>query len=282
MKMALKHLGRRDLIDAIEYPRLPDRNEKVMAQVLKPDDVEKLIRAAQNLQDRLIIELLYETGARLGELYKLRIKDVQFENVSGKDTAILHLNGKSGMRRRRVYQSVPDLRAQVNNNPHHESPDGSLFLCVDGRPMTEDAFYQRVRLVGERAKMRIHPHQFRHTRATEDSRFYTDREMMMNFGWKSPTMVSVYSHLSMRDVEDKDLVLHGLKSREEILKLPMQVRICDKCQAENAPVAIYCQKCGTVLANQQSSQEVETLRAEIEKLKGQFETLAKAKYAANE
>lgn len=47
-------------------------------------------------------------------------------------------------------------------------------------------------------------------------------------------MVGVYSHLSGRDVEDKDLVLHGLKSRDEILKPIMQARVCPKCKALNA------------------------------------------------
>jgi integrase len=250
MKMVLKHLGRKELVETIEYPRLPDRTEKIMAQVLKPEEVEQLIRKAPSLQDRLIIELLSEVGGRLGELHKLRIKDIQFETVNGKETAILVLTGKSGTRRRRIYQAVPDLRTQINNNPGHDNPDASLLLLANGKPMTDDSFYQRVRMMGKEILHRnIHPHQFRHTAATKDSRFYTDREMMQIYGWKSPTMVGVYSHLSSRDVDDKDLILHGLKSKEEILKPIMEIRVCPKCKAENAPIALYCHKCGIVLSS---------------------------------
>jgi ribosomal protein L40E len=97
----------------------------------------------------------------------------------------------------------------------------------------------------------IHPHQFRHTRATEDCRYFTDREMMMLFGWKRPDMEGVYSHLSMRDVEDKDLVLHGLKRKEEVLRPLVKIQVCAECSQENAPVAIYCVKCGAVLPNEE-------------------------------
>ena len=102
---------------------------------------------------------------------------------------------------------------------------------------------------------------FRHSRATEDSRAFTDREMMMLYGWKNPAMVSVYSHLSLPDVDEKDLVLHGLKSREEIFKPLMQVQICVKCGTENAPIAVYCRKCGESL----TANETEELKQLHEK-----------------
>jgi integrase len=277
MKMVLKYLERKDLVEAIEYPRLPDRSEKVMAQVLKPDEVEKLIRGAKSLQDRLIIELLSEAGGRLGELHKLRIKDIQFETVSGKETAILVLSGKSGTRRRRIYQAIPDLRAQINNNPGRDQADAPLLLLVNGKAMTDDAFYQRVRAIGKQVlKRNIHPHQFRHTAATNDSRLFTDREMMQLYGWKSPTMVGVYSHLSSRDVEDKDLVLHGLKSKDEILKPIMEIRLCPKCKAENAPIAIYCHKCGDVLGAGAPSQEAKELRDKVAHLELAVQMLQEA------
>jgi hypothetical protein len=70
--------------------------------------------------------------------------------------------------------------------------------------------------------------------------------MMKLFGWKRPEQVSVYSHLSMRNVEEKDLVLHGLKPREEILRPLTEIRTCPTCSQENAPIALYCAKCGGI------------------------------------
>ena len=73
--------------------------------------------------------------------------------------------------------------------------------------------------------------------------------MMVLFGWKSPSMISTYSHLSMRDVDDKTLVLHGMKAKEEVLRPLVQIQKCSICGEENAPIAVYCVKCGSVLAS---------------------------------
>jgi len=61
-------------------------------------------------------------------------------------------------------------------------------------------------------------------------------------------MINIYSHLSMRDVEEKDLILHGKRRKEEALKPLVEVRKCRECGEENAPIAVYCVKCGKVLS----------------------------------
>jgi len=59
-------------------------------------------------------------------------------------------------------------------------------------------------------------------------------------------MISIYSHLSQRDVDDKDLVLHGLRRKEEVLKPIVQIVKCQECGEENSPVAIYCHVWGSI------------------------------------
>jgi integrase len=276
VKMVLRFLKRGELADGIPNPRRPDRAEQVKKKVLSGEDRRKLVEKAPTLQDRVVIELLDETGARRAEIHNLRIKDVGFDQYGG----ILWLTGKTGTRRRRVYTSVPDLRELINQHPQHQNPEARLWLTGHGTPISYRQFYIRVRNLGERILGRpIHPHMFRHTRATEDSRNFTDREMMLLFGWKRPDVVGVYSHLSMRDVEDKDLVLHGLKTREEILKPIMQVQICGKCKQQNAPVAVFCNNCGAVLAAGPTSERIEALEEMLASVKHQMAGLEKAEEA---
>jgi integrase len=246
MKRALKFLGRKELAEKIEHPRRPDRAATI--KVLPQEDVERLIREAPNLQDRLVVELLDELGGRRSEVARLRIRDAQFDEYG----AILWLNGKTGTRRRRIYASVPDLREQINNHPQKNDPDAALFLNSQGKPFSTDTLYDHVKKLGRRILGKeICPKMFRHTRATHDASYFTDSEMMLLFGWKTADMVRVYAHLSMRDVEEKDLVLHGLKPREEILRPLVHVQRCPSCGEENAPIAIYCVKCGGILPNEQ-------------------------------
>jgi len=251
IKKGLKILGRKELAEKVIIPRRADPAETV--ELLTREDRERLIREAPSLQDRLIFELLDETGGRRSEIAYLRIKDVQFEKINETMTAVLWLNGKTGVRRRRVYGSVADLRAQLNNHPHKEDPNWTLFYRTDKlhKRFSHRAMYRRVRVNGWKIlKKEVRPKMFRHSRATEDCQYFTDRQMMKLFGWKRPEMVGVYSHLTMKDVEDYDLMLHGLKRRDEILRPMMEVLKCPKCGEENAPVAIYCAKCGEVLATQ--------------------------------
>jgi site-specific recombinase XerD len=52
--------------------RLPPR-------VLSESQVLKLIRCAKSLRDKAIIELLYATGCRVGELLRIRVEDLDFQ-----------------------------------------------------------------------------------------------------------------------------------------------------------------------------------------------------------
>jgi ribosomal protein L40E len=84
--------------------------------------------------------------------------------------------------------------------------------------------------------------------------------MMLLDGWKRPDVIRVYAHLSMRDVESKDLTLHGLKRREEVLRPLMEIRVCQKCKHENAPIAVYCQQCGSILQTLSTEEDRAHLR----------------------
>jgi len=267
VKDALGFLKRRDVNDEIRMPARQDRTENVREQIIPEKDLVRLIKEATNLRDRLMIELFLELGSRRGEMANLRIKDVQFDEYS----AVLTLTGKTGVRSRRVYDATPDLRAYLNNHPRKEDPFAPLLFTVHGtKPLSYEGIYQRVKVLSQRILgYHVNPHRFRHTKATLDSRLFTDRELMMLNGWTKAETVNVYSHLSMRDVDDKDLVLHGLKSKEEILRPIMQIRKCGKCKADNAPVAIYCNSCGETLtngANPEDKKRIDAQQQQIEQL----------------
>jgi len=62
--------------------------------------------------------------------------------------------------------------------------------------------------------------------------------MMICYGWNNAEMVGIYAHLSARDVDEKDLHLHGLSGRT-----------CQACHSNiSNPVAKYCENCGQKLS----------------------------------
>jgi hypothetical protein len=106
----------------------------------------------------------------------------------------------------------------------------------------------------------------RHSRATQLSKFLTDRELKILGGWKTDTMLARYSHLSERDVERKLLLSYGIKlDVEEMPKPSLVVRRCD-CGYENPSTAIYCQECGSSLISIEEQSRIKELEERLSKL----------------
>lgn len=60
-------------------PKQQKRNFPFSVKYLTHEEWEKLKASIDNYRDKLILEILYVTGMRIGELIKLRIEDIDFE-----------------------------------------------------------------------------------------------------------------------------------------------------------------------------------------------------------
>ncbi|MCH8244213.1 MAG: tyrosine-type recombinase/integrase, partial [Planctomycetes bacterium] len=119
-------------------------------------------------RDRVLLMLLYNTGARVSELAGLQIQDVSLESRMS-----VHIRGK-GRKNRSVplwRQTVKMLRSWLRQL--HGPPDSPLLPNARGNPMTRSGIAQRLRLAAKRAAsensalrdVRISPHMIRHTTA---------------------------------------------------------------------------------------------------------------------
>jgi integrase len=203
-KQVLKDTGRESDAKLIPLPKRPEPRIIVYSQ----QDLQEIMETCRTLRDRLLIQILIETGARRGELWNMKIRDVQFDQYS----ALIWLHGKTGTRLRRVYGALPQILEYLQNHPQKRNPEAKFWINQYGAPLSYGGFWRAVHRIGLRALNRsIYPHGFRHTAATRDVKSYTDREMMIRYGWNRPDMVAVYAHLTGRDVDEKDLALHGFR-----------------------------------------------------------------------
>ena len=62
------------------------------SDILSEREVEKMLEAAEHPRDKAFISMLYELGARIGEVGSLRIRDISRDKYS----FIVYLSGKSG------------------------------------------------------------------------------------------------------------------------------------------------------------------------------------------
>jgi integrase/recombinase XerD len=138
------------------------KTKKPVKEVITDEMIERLRDGCTCLRDLAMIDLLYSTGIRVGELVNLNIDDVNFEE---RECVVF---GK-GDKERRVYF---DAKAKLHLQKY-------LELRKDNNPalfVTLDAPFDRLKISGVEIRIRelgknlnlekIHPHKFRRTMAT--------------------------------------------------------------------------------------------------------------------
>lgn len=135
---------------------------QVVKTIISDEEIEKLRGSCQHARDLAIIDLLYSTGIRVGELVRLNRKDINFND---RECIVL---GK-GDKERKVYF---DAKAKIHLQEYLKmrADDNDALLVTLDAPHVRlkiSGVEIRLRNLGKQAKVeRIHPHKFRRTMAT--------------------------------------------------------------------------------------------------------------------
>ena len=139
------------------------RTGKVIKEVYSDEMIELIKQSTTNKRDLVIIEFLISTGIRVGELVKLDINDIDFEN---KECIVL---GK-GNKQRKVYF---DAKTKIHLMQYLDSrgdENQALFVSLL-RPYNRleiSGVEIMLRKIGKKIGVdRVHPHKFRRTLATK-------------------------------------------------------------------------------------------------------------------
>ena len=218
--------------------------DKLPEHLLVQEDIKKMIKFASNKRDKALIAVLWESGARIGEIGGMQIKDVVFDEFGCR----IIVSGKTGMRRIRLVNAAPYLIEWINSHPNSNDPEAPLWVSTNVDKvslMTYDAMRLQLHKIARRAGLKkpVNPHNFRHSRATYLAQFLTEAQMKEYFGWvRDSDMAARYVHLSGKQMDDAILKLYGLKKeekKEDILK-PLK---CPRCGHVNDVTFEYCEKC---------------------------------------
>lgn len=138
---------------------------KVKQQVkdtISDEAIEKLRDTCQCSRDLAMVDLLYSTGIRVGELVNLNISDVDFE---ARECVVF---GKGDKERRVYFDAKAKLHLQ-NYLKEREDSNPALFVTLD-KPhdrLKISGVEIRIRNIGRKVDLdKIHPHKFRRTMAT--------------------------------------------------------------------------------------------------------------------
>jgi site-specific recombinase XerD len=147
----------------VKMPRV----EKKLMPALPPPEVARVYQAIRDTagerrgRDLALYSFMLESGARVEEVEKLSLGDLDLERLSAK------LHGK-GAKERLVYfteRTAGLLRHWLRERPQVAAPNVFLNLKT-GRPLTTHGIRQLMRRYGQRAGLHCYPHLLRHTFAT--------------------------------------------------------------------------------------------------------------------
>lgn len=233
------------------------KREKNISQQKKPEDIVTqseimaMLSACLNPRDKALLSVLYDSGCRIGEILTLRVKDIEFDGFGMR----LTVNGKTGVRKvRAVGDSEPHMREYLRSY-QRTNPDDYAFIQLEGKnfgsPMKYTQVHTMMRKVMKRAKIqkRIHPHLFRHTRATLLARDMKEAPLQANMGWiQGSRMAKIYVHLDDDDVDRAVLKVYGIeKTVDKERNVTYTPKVCPRCKESNSNIAEYCSKCGLPL-----------------------------------
>lgn len=138
------------------------KTKQQVKETISDEAIEQLRDNCNCLRDLAIIDLLYSTGIRVGELVNLDISDVDFE---ARECIVF---GKGDKERKVYFDAKAKLHLQEYLNKRTDT-NPALFVTLD-------APYDRLKISGVEIRMRrlgralhmekIHPHKFRRTMAT--------------------------------------------------------------------------------------------------------------------
>jgi len=256
LKKFFKWLGKEEVINWFTGSGWENRISP--NDLITEEEFEAMLKACMNSRDRALISLLYESGARIGEIGSMRIRDLSFDEYG----AIVWLPKSKTVRRRLiVVYSARYLSEWLSDHPMRDEADAPLWIKLSGRNALKTMDYDDIRIqmkkIAKRAGInkRIYPHLFRHTRATRLLAKVSESIGAKYMGWVNGSkMVGVYVHLASEDVDEAILRMYGIKTNNN--NKDLEVKQCPRCLMVNPATSRFCSRCGLPLT-EEATQEIE-------------------------
>lgn len=138
------------------------KTKKPVKEIISDEMIEMIRDNCTELRDIAMIDMLYSTGIRVGELVNLNINDIDFEQ---RECVVF---GK-GDKERRVYFDAKTKIHLQNYLKTRKDSNPALFVTLDSPfdRLKISGVEIRIRELGKKLGLsRIHPHKFRRTMAT--------------------------------------------------------------------------------------------------------------------
>ncbi len=192
----------------------PPRRDRRLPRVLRPEEIDEA-EARQglriyrtSLRDMALVELLYATGMRVGELAALDVEDIDFKRGEvrvlgkGRKERVIPMHDAA---RQLLARYIDKERPVLTSNATGSQIGDPVFLSVKGGRLSDrgirrvvDRFFR-----GLEGGKRISPHTLRHTFATHMLQGGADlRTVQELLGHVDLSTTQIYTHLSKGQLKE--------------------------------------------------------------------------------
>ena len=184
----------------IDYPKYT----KKVPEYIYESQLEKILneKTSENieieLRNKLIINLLLDSGVRVSELVNIKVSDIDIEE------RIIKVFGKGSKERFVFFTSkTKEILVTYLSKRKEKAIVDNLFINYKGEKLTERSVQKIIKLVGEKIGLDIHPHLLRHTFATDLLNKGADIRMIQELlGHENLDATQIYTHVSNSRVKE--------------------------------------------------------------------------------
>lgn len=195
-------------------------------KIINFDEYKKIISSLMNERDLIIFQLMFFTGARIGEILSLKIQDIKTFNAQSKIQKIAlspSINDENIRRRQKTGARklfIPNWLYHKINNYYNGTWDkiwnkkefehNYLFIGEAtnniGNPISYSSVNKKFNSLSKKIDIKFSPHDLRHTFATNLARNKVDITTIQKLlGHKDPSTCSKYIELAKEDDISKEL-----------------------------------------------------------------------------
>src|SRR2546425_3648027 len=186
-----------------------------LPQVLSPEEVARLIDAAEFPFHRMLLMTLYATGARREEVAHLKVSDIDSQRM------VVHIRGGKGRKDRDVMLS-PKLLVALRTHWRYYHRQSSTWLFPSNyrqdRPIDTKTVWYACQKAAQRAGLqkRVYPHLLRHCFATHLYEAGADlRAIQVLLGHEHLKDTLLYVHLAIQRLNSTASPLDSLAMKDE-------------------------------------------------------------------
>ncbi len=190
------------------------KKERTLPTFLHPNELDDLfnipnLNTPLGHRNRLIMELLYSTGIRVGELVKIRIKDLNLNDLT------IKVMGKGKKERYVLFGSplkkiLKDYLKETRLKLLKGKESDYLLINKNGNPLSDRGVRLIIDTIVKKSSLskKISPHVLRHTFATHMLNEGADLKIVQELlGHSDLNSTQIYTHLSNEKI--REVYLHN-------------------------------------------------------------------------